>query len=113
MFAFLMGLPTVSPGDLYRMVQTKAVAVFDVNNLQSWQLAHVPGAAHLDPIAFDADDLPGNRSASLVFYCSNPFCRKAPTAARRARQLGYTDVMVMSAGIKGWLDANFPTESGA
>jgi len=113
MFAFLMGLPTVSPGELYRMVQAGDVTVFDVNNLQSWQRAHVPGAAHLDPVAFDAADLPEEKSARLVFYCSNPFCRKAPNAARRARKMGYADVMVMSAGIKGWLDANFPTKAGA
>jgi len=48
-----------------------------------------------------------------VFYCSNPLCRKAPSAARRAKQMGYTDVKVMSAGISGWLDAKLPTETGA
>jgi rhodanese-related sulfurtransferase len=48
----------------------------------------------------------------LVFYCSNPLCRKAPTAARRARKMGYTNVHVMSAGINGWLAAKLPTESG-
>ena len=40
-----------------------------------------------------------------VFYCSNPMCMKAPNAARRAKALGYTNVHVMSAGIRGWLDA--------
>lgn len=49
----------------------------------------------------------------LVFYCSNPLCRKAPNAARRAKQMGYHNVQVMSAGISGWLNAKFPTESGA
>ncbi|HEX5215521.1 MAG TPA: hypothetical protein VFV98_08675 [Vicinamibacterales bacterium] len=37
----------------------------------------------------------------------------APTAARRAMTLGYTRVQVMSEGIKGWIDASLPTESGA
>jgi len=112
MFAFLMGLPTVTPGDLYRLLQTEAVTVFDVNQRVSWQRAHVPRAIHLEPTAFGAAELPADKSARLVFYCSNPLCRKAPNAARRAKQLGYTDVMVMSAGIKGWLDAKFPTETG-
>jgi rhodanese-related sulfurtransferase len=48
----------------------------------------------------------------LVFYCSNPLCRKAPTAALRARKLGYENVRVMSAGINGWMSAQLPVESG-
>jgi rhodanese-related sulfurtransferase len=39
-------------------------------------------------------------------------CRKAPNAARRAKQLGYANTQVLSAGISGWLSSNLPTESG-
>jgi rhodanese-related sulfurtransferase len=39
-------------------------------------------------------------------------CRKAPNAAKRAKQLGYANAKVMSAGITGWLSANLPTQSG-
>ena len=46
--------------------------------------------------------LPSDHDSTLVFYCSNVWCRKAPQAARRAEGLGYRDVHVMSAGIKGW-----------
>jgi rhodanese-related sulfurtransferase len=48
----------------------------------------------------------------LVFYCSNLLCRNAPNGARRASGMGYRQVYVMSAGIKGWLDAALPIESG-
>jgi rhodanese-related sulfurtransferase len=51
-------------------------------------------------------------SGMVAFYCSNPLCRKAPNAARRAKQMGYGNVRVMSAGISGWLSAKLPTESG-
>jgi rhodanese-related sulfurtransferase len=64
--------------------------------------AHVPGALNLDPAAYDERDLPADMSASLVFYCSNPMCRKAPIAARRAKKM-------MSAGIAGWVSRNLPT----
>ena len=53
------------------------------------------------------------RDAELVFYCSNPMCRKAPLAAKRARDLGYANVRVLSAGIQGWLNASLPVESAA
>jgi len=114
MMAWLMGLTSISPPDLQQcLARHDAILVVDVNARASWLASRVPGAVHLDPLAFEARDLPADRRAPLVFYCSNPFCRKAPSAERRARQMGFTDVRVMSAGIAGWLDAGLPTESGA
>lgn len=113
MMARLMGLRTISPRDLRARVGSGAAAVFDVNSRGSWEQAHVPGAVHLDPAAFRAEELPGDKSAFLVFYCSNPLCRKAPNAARRARSFGYENVRVMSAGIQGWMNAGMPVESSS
>ena len=113
MIARLMGLETISPRELHGLLKERKAAVIDVNSPQSWAQARVPGAVNLDPVAYGAADLPSDRSALLVFYCSNPWCRKAPNAARRAGSLGYTDVRVMSAGISGWLSAKLPVESGA
>ncbi len=113
MFARLMGLKTISPDELYRLVQNpKHVSVIDVNSRQSWRTARVPGARNLDPTDYKDSDLPADKNDVLVFYCSNPMCRKAPNAARRARKIGYSNVQVMSAGISGWLAAKLPTESG-
>ncbi|HET7453220.1 MAG TPA: rhodanese-like domain-containing protein [Thermoanaerobaculia bacterium] len=111
--ARLMGLRTISPRDLSRELEERRTAVFDVNGPGSWERAHVPGARRLDPAAFEPSDLPAERSAALVFYCSNPLCRKAPNAARRARGFGYENVRVMSAGIQGWIGAGLPVESVA
>jgi rhodanese-related sulfurtransferase len=106
-------LKTISPDGLRRLAQEpEHVSIFDVNSRQSWTSARVPGARNLDPAAYTDSDLPPEKSAVLVFYCSNPMCRKAPNAARRAKKLGYENVYVMSAGISGWLAAKLPTESG-
>jgi rhodanese-related sulfurtransferase len=113
MFARLMGLQTVSPAALQQRLTGGAIAhVVDVNSLQSWLKARVPGARHADPIAFVEAELPADKDVPLVFYCSGLLCRKAPNAARRAGQMGYRNVQVMSAGISGWLSAGLPTESG-
>ena len=106
MFARLMGLKTISPRELR---DATGVVIFDVNSRQSWMSAHVPGAVPFNSEA----DLPADKSSALVFYCSNPLCRKAPNAAKRAKTLGYENVRVMSAGISGWMSAGLPTESGA
>ena len=113
MFALLMGLKTVSPDNLKRLIDDQAVTVIDVNSRESFTTAHVPGAKNLDPEAYGPRDLPQDRDAKVVFYCSNVMCRKAPKAARRAREMGYRNVKVMSAGIRGWVATNLPTESDA
>ena len=112
MMAFLMGLKSISPDEVSKQLQAKQVTVFDVNSAQSWGKAHVPGAKHLDSEGFTEKDLPADKQSNIVFYCGNPLCRKAPTAAKRAKQMGYENVKVMSAGISGWIDNKMPTEAG-
>jgi rhodanese-related sulfurtransferase len=112
MFARLMGLKTISPGDLQQLLKDKLVITVDVNSRQSWLRAHIPGAISLDPGTYTESDLSSDKQSRLVFYCSNPMCRKAPHAARRATKMGYENVHVMSAGITGWLASRLPTEPG-
>jgi rhodanese-related sulfurtransferase len=107
-----MGLPVISPAELHERMRSGPMVVFDVNDEARWRTTRVPGARHLDPHSFAAGDLPADREGLLVFYCSNPLCRKAPNAARRARGMGYRNVYVMSAGISGWINASLPTDSG-
>jgi rhodanese-related sulfurtransferase len=83
-----------------------------VNNAARWQSGHVPSAVNLDPHHYASTALQPDTSAQLVFYCSSPLCRNAPQATRRALGMGYNNVCVMSAGIKGWLDAGLPAEQG-
>ncbi len=112
MFAMLMGIKSITPHELQQRMQGTGLTIIDVNAQQSWLRARVPGAIHLG-VDFDPAALPQERSHSLVFYCSNPLCSKAPGAARRAKKLGYTDIRVMSAGIVGWTGAKLPVDSGA
>jgi rhodanese-related sulfurtransferase len=107
-----MGLRTLDPASLERRLQDGSVSIFDVNDRSSWLAARVPGARHFDPEGFGETDLGADRNRALVFYCSNSLCRKAPLAARRAERLGYREVYVLPAGIRGWIAAGLPTESG-
>jgi rhodanese-related sulfurtransferase len=113
MFARLMGLKPISPDALHQRLQESPVTVIDVNSRESWTKAHVPGALNLDPVDYRDADLPADKDANLVFYCSNSMCRKAPSAARRAKKMGYRNVEVMSAGISGWVATRLPTEGRA
>src|SRR5688500_13374380 len=108
MMAWLMGLKNIAPADLHQQMQSAQLFVFDVNSRASWLKARVPGARNLDPVAWLDTDLPTDKGSNLVFYCSNPMCRKAPNAARRAKGLGYANTRVLSAGISGWISSNLP-----
>ena len=111
MLAILMGLKSISCREVSSLLTSRQAAVFDVNANARWAAAHVPGARNLDPAQFKVSDLPAEKYMQLVFYCSNFVCRKAPDAARRAKAMGYTNVLVMSAGIQGWLRERLPVEA--
>lgn len=107
MMAWLMGVPGLSPAQLLQRLQQGDLSLIDVNSAPPRQ-GLIPGARWIDPTQLGPQDLPTNRDQTLVFYCANPFCRKAPRAARQARQWGHTDVAVLAAGIEGWQRAGLP-----
>jgi rhodanese-related sulfurtransferase len=46
--------------------------VFDNNGQGRWKRSHVPGAKNLNAHLFEASELPEDKNATLVFYCSGP-----------------------------------------
>ncbi|ADG05123.1 conserved hypothetical protein [Kyrpidia tusciae DSM 2912] len=72
----------------------------------------MPGEVNLDPAAYTASDLPGDKNVTLVFYCKDPGCGAARHAARRAERMGYPHVFVMPDGIEGWVRAGNAVEQG-
>lgn len=58
MLARLMGLKTISPAGLHRLMQNESVTAIDVNSHQCWAKARVPGALNLDQAGYDEKSLP-------------------------------------------------------
>ncbi|MCC6208456.1 MAG: rhodanese-like domain-containing protein [Gammaproteobacteria bacterium] len=112
MFARMMGVATISPWRLHEKMQRGAVTVFDANPRPSWMNGHVPGAVNIDASEYPERDLPENKNSCVVFYCSGPWSGASPYAARRAKQMGYINVCVLSNGIRGWIAAELPMEQG-
>jgi rhodanese-related sulfurtransferase len=112
MLRSLVGYELMSPAALNSLRADPSVVILDANAKRSWLLARVPGARHLHTLEFGPEQLPADRNATLVFYCSNFFCSKAPKAARRARAMGFEHVHVLTTGISGWIAAGLPVEQG-
>ena len=100
----------LQPTQLFAMLGTGGVFVYDCNEPDMHAEAHVPGAR---PIVYDevtVNKLPADPTAAIVFYCYSPECPAAATAARSAVKLGFHNVYCMTAGITGWQDAGLKTE---
>ena len=105
------GFPEISIDELKSAIAAKTVTLIDVNGSESWKEGHIPGA-----IDFRASGdklgslLPQDKGALVVAYCGGPQCNAYRAAASAAKQLGYTNVKHLKAGIRGWKAANEATE---
>ena len=113
MIAKLMGLNTGSPKQSLQEIEKGEMHIYDLNSPMSYNQAHVPGVIHVNHATFDGSKLPADKHARLVFFCSNPMCRKVPNAAKLANKLGYTNTAVLIAGIAGWVNKKMLVESVA
>jgi rhodanese-related sulfurtransferase len=85
--------------------------VFDNNSKDRFSKSHVPTAAWVSSDSIKATDLPAEKDATLVFYCASEQCSACHVGAEAAVKLGYKNVFIMPAGIKGWEDAKKPVEA--
>lgn len=106
------GFKVVTTTELNTWMSEKKVTVVDANGTETrTSTGYIPGAVLLsNSEGFDAAELPADKNATLAFYCGSPMCTAAPTAAKKAVELGYTNVVVYAGGIKGWVDAGMPVE---
>jgi rhodanese-related sulfurtransferase len=103
--------PDISIAELKTAIAEKKVTVIDANGSNSFQAGHIPGAIDFQAAKAEiASKLPSDKSALVVAYCGGPTCNAYQAAAKVAKELGYTNVKHLSAGISGWKDAQAPLE---
>jgi rhodanese-related sulfurtransferase len=95
------------------IVAKEPLSLYSVNSVGRYNKGHVPGAQWLNRHGMNASSLPQDKTSKIVFYCGSPRCKASHKAASKASRMGYTNVWVMPEGIKGWEEANLPTETGA
>ena len=87
--------------------------LIDVREDREWQAGHLPGALHLGKgiIERDVEAVIPDRSVKLVLYCGGGY--RSALAADNLQRMGYTNVISMDGGIRGWKDAELPIETDA
>lgn len=72
---------------------------------------HIPTAVSIPDSQFDKlkDQLPKDKNNLLVFYCGGFHCKLSHKSAKKAIDLGYTNVKVYAAGYPAWKKFAGPT----
>lgn len=106
--------PEIQINDLKSAMSSKNVIILDVNGTDSYKQGHIPGAvdftANKEKLA---SILPKDKHALVVAYCGGPKCNAYEAAAKAAKELGYTNVKHLTAGISGWQAAGEKMEKGS
>ena len=107
-----LGLKGVAANLLWdKAIEAKKVTVIDVNGSDSWKQGRIPGAIDFEANkAKLASMLPKEKDALIVAYCGGPECGAYQSAAKAAKELGYTNVKHLKAGISGWKAAERKVE---
>src|SRR5712692_1927378 len=80
----------------------------DVREESEYAKDHLPGAVHLGKgiIERDVEERIPETGAEIVLYCGGGF--RSALAADNLQKMGYTNVLSMDGGIRGWRDKGYP-----
>lgn len=81
----------------------------DVREESEFALGHLPGAIHLGKgvIERDIERTIPDTLAPIVLYCGGGF--RSALAADNLQKMGYSNVISMDGGWRGWNEAGYPT----
>ncbi len=86
--------------------------LIDVREESEYAKDHIPGAKHLGKgvIERDIEAAVPDPNTEIVLYCGGGF--RSALAAANLQKMGYTKVISMDGGMRGWRDKGYPVTSG-
>jgi rhodanese-related sulfurtransferase len=93
-----------------RLDTREKLTIIDVREDNEWARGHLPGAVHFGKgiIERDIEHAFPDKEATLVLYCGGGF--RSALAADNLQKMGYTGVISMDGGWRGWTEAGYPVE---
>ena len=93
-----------------RLTRGEVFHLVDVREGSEWAAGHLPGAVYLGRgvIERDIEGRIPDLDAEIVLYCGGGL--RSALAADNLQQMGYTKVVSMDGGIRGWREAGHPVE---
>jgi len=86
--------------------------LIDVREESEYAADHLPGAVHLGKgiLERDVEDRVPDQNTPMVLYCGGGF--RSALAADNLQKMGYTQVLSMDGGIRGWREKGFALSRG-
>ncbi|HEX8913806.1 MAG TPA: rhodanese-like domain-containing protein [Humisphaera sp.] len=96
-----------------RLDRGERFLLVDVREDSEWAAGHIPGAVHIGKgvMERDVETKVPDPSTEMVLYCGGGF--RSALAADNLQKMGYTNVISMDGGWRGWKDAGLPVEGGS
>lgn len=93
-----------------RRERGEAFYLVDVREQSEYAAARIPGAMHLGKgiIERDIEEKIPDTAAPIVLYCGGGY--RSALAALNLQQMGYTHVISMDGGFRGWKEAGLPLD---
>ena len=82
----------------------------DVREDHEWVEGRLPGSQHIGRgiLERDIEKLIPDYNCEIVLYCGGGY--RSALAADNAQKMGYTRVLSMAGGMRGWRERNLPEE---
>ena len=95
-----------------RLDRSENFLLLDVREESEYANDHLPGAIHLGKgiIERDIEERVPDLDTPLVLYCGGGY--RSALAADNIQRMGYTNVLSMDGGIRGWREKHFPLTRG-
>lgn len=91
-----------------RLDRGEKILLVDVREESEYAKDHLPGAIHLGKgiIERDIEERVPDHAAPMVLYCGGGF--RSALAADNLQKMGYTQVLSMDGGVRGWREKGYP-----
>jgi rhodanese-related sulfurtransferase len=99
-------VPTVKK----RLEKGEKLFLVDTREDNEWAKGHLPGAVHMGKgvIERDIEQAVPDKGREIVLYCGGGF--RSALAADNLQKMGYTNVLSMDGGFRGWVEAGGAVE---
>ena len=107
--------PLIKECTIEQVVQkfaTKEQFVFiDVREDNEWSTSRIPNAIHLGRGVIERDiaAVVPDKTTEVILYCGGGF--RFSLSAYNLQKMGYSNVISMDGGIRGWKESNLPLET--
>ena len=90
-----------------KLDRSEKFLLIDVREESEYAADHLPGAIHLGKgiLERDVEDRIPDQDTPIVLYCGGGF--RSALAADNLQKMGYTRVLSMDGGIRGWREKGF------